>query len=337
MVLYRLQSNSWSCLFSVATVRVNCSGSSMLSWHHGFDHLPSLPCRHTGLFSHTDSFRPPIDILRVPISAVFSTPLTCLHWSIDEFSSTSAVLFAMNIFCLLSNNLADSIFMPASLWKKILPPPASLMASSALQIAGISFFCEESVSPLTARYYFDYLFCLSILKISFQDVVLITLIKLSLCCVSSAYLLRCFCWFDNLIDHLSVYSTMFLNSFFLAKSYLEQIPLWESLLLKNIVQLTWFINPMSLLHQIGLFGHFGDEWLVHRLFGYLSCVLCWVSLVLSRINVFLNALHVSVGFLNCCIKRVLKRLLFPFEKHANMVAVNHLYQLTLCFSNKTDC
>ena len=95
-LLYRLQSNSWSSFVSVATVRVTCSGSSSFFWHHGCGQSSSLRCSHAAPFSHTEFSRPSIDIPRVPMSAGFSTPLTCHHWSINEFSSISAALFATN-------------------------------------------------------------------------------------------------------------------------------------------------------------------------------------------------------------------------------------------------
>ena len=46
----------------------------------------------------------------------------------------------------------------------------------------------------------------------------------------------------------------------------------------NIMQLTRFVDPMSLMHQIGFSAQFGDEWVVLLHFGYLTCVLCWLSI-----------------------------------------------------------
>ena len=97
----RIQSNSCSSFVSVATVLVTCSCSSSFSWHHGFGQLSLLFFNHADPFSHTDSLRPSMDIPRVPMLSGFSIPLTCLHWSNDEFSSISAALFATNTCCFL--------------------------------------------------------------------------------------------------------------------------------------------------------------------------------------------------------------------------------------------
>ena len=139
-VVYLDHSNSWSSLVSAAKGLVTCSASTSFIWHHGFGHFSASDWSHAGPFIYTDSaVMPSMDIPWVPMSAGFLTSFTCLHGSIDEFSSVSAVLFATNVCCLWSNNLGGPIFVPASSWNIILPTPAIGMASSALKIAGTRF------------------------------------------------------------------------------------------------------------------------------------------------------------------------------------------------------
>ena len=147
--------DSWSSFLSVARVLLACSASNSFFWLRDFGLFTSSVRSHSGPFNHPDSLRLWMDVPLAAISAGFSMRSTCLLWSIDESSSISAVPFRTNIWWLLSNNLAGPISVQASLWNVILPPPAIDMASSALQLAGIRFCCEESVSPLTARYGFD--------------------------------------------------------------------------------------------------------------------------------------------------------------------------------------
>ena len=58
-LLYRLQSNSWSSLFSVATVLVACSASTSFTWHRGFGHFFSIclePCRPVQPYGLLEAF-----------------------------------------------------------------------------------------------------------------------------------------------------------------------------------------------------------------------------------------------------------------------------------------
>ena len=100
-VVYLEHSNSWSSLVSAAKGLVTCSVSTSFIWHHGFGHFSASDWSHASPFIYTDSaVMPSMDIPWVPMSAGFLTPFTCLHGSIDEFFSVSAVLFATNICCL---------------------------------------------------------------------------------------------------------------------------------------------------------------------------------------------------------------------------------------------
>ena len=160
---------------------------------------------------------------------------------------------------------------------------------------------------------------ISISGMSFDDVVITNLIKLCLYCVSgdlfcsywaisSGYLFRCFCCFDILINLVVSFAWSICFNFLynvsllpcLGQGFFMSLPLWESFLLMNIRQLTWLVNPMSLIHQIRFLRRFEDEWVVHLLSFYLTCASCFVS----RINAFLKTFNMFVEFLNCFIKRV---------------------------------
>ena len=68
--------NLCCCCYSTENA---CSVSTSFSWNHGFGHLFSYCSSHAGLFNHTVFWSSSTDIPQVPMSAVFSTTLTCLR------------------------------------------------------------------------------------------------------------------------------------------------------------------------------------------------------------------------------------------------------------------
>ena len=127
---------------------IACSGSSSFSLQHSFGLLSLSVCSHA---HHTESWSPWMKIPRVWVSAGFSTPLTCLHWSIDEFSNISFSLLAADTCCSLCNNLAGPQYVPISIcffchgkqltWRH-----------HYCKLLG-HFYCrEKSISRLTARF-----------------------------------------------------------------------------------------------------------------------------------------------------------------------------------------